>query len=214
MDPYVLLTIARSQTLATRLQRALDPEQYLIRWVPSASQALSLDFCPSLVILDVPATGGQRTARGIKSHFGVPLLGLIPADLAPPPGVDESLQRPFGLESLVGGIESTLLAHAPHVIHAPGLSLDTRTRILRLDDALHSLRPIGCRIMAELMTQCDCVVPRDELFGKVWRTDDGDHTRALDVHIAHLRRQLEPDPHHPSLILTERGVGYRLRPPG
>lgn len=214
MDPYVFLTIARSQTLAARLQRALDPEQYLIRWVASATQALSLDLCPSLVILDVPATGGQRTSRAIKGHFAAPLLGLIPADMAPPPAVDESLQRPFGLESLVGRIESTLLAHTPHVIHAPGLSLDTRTRILRLDGALHSLRPIGCRIVAELMTQCDCVVPRDELFRKVWCTDDGDHTRALDVHIAHLRRQLEPDPHHPTLILTERGAGYRLRPPG
>ena len=213
MDPYVLLTIARSRTLAIRLQRALDPEQYLIRWVSSATQALSLDLCPSLVILDVPVTGGQRTARGIKNHFAVPLLGLVPSDLAPPAGVDESLQRPFRLESLVGRIESTLLAHAPHVIHAPGLSLDTRTRILRLHDAPHSLRPIGCRIMAELMTQCDCVVPRDELYGRVWRTDDGDHTRALDVHIAQLRRQLEPDPHHPSFILTERGVGYRQRPP-
>jgi DNA-binding response OmpR family regulator len=213
MDPYVLLTVARSQSLATRLHRALDSGQYQIRWVPSATQALGLDFCPSLVILDIPATGGQRIARGIKEHYAVPILGLIPADVVPPPAVDESLRRPFAFKSLVGCIESTLLAHTPHVLHAPGLSLDTRTRILRLEGSPHTLRPIGCRIMAELMSQCDCVVPRDELFGKVWRTDDGDHTRALDVHIARLRRQLEPDPHHPRLILTERGVGYRLRPP-
>jgi two-component system response regulator RegX3 len=47
----------------------------------------------------------------------------------------------------------------------------------------------------------------------VWHTNDGDNTRALDVHIAYLRRKLEADPRRPKLIVTERGVGYRLHPP-
>jgi DNA-binding response OmpR family regulator len=51
------------------------------------------------------------------------------------------------------------------------------------------------------------------LFQRVWRVDDGDNTRALDVHIAYLRRVLESDPHYPRLIRTERGLGYRLQPP-
>jgi DNA-binding response OmpR family regulator len=62
------------------------------------------------------------------------------------------------------------------------------------------------------MARAGTVVPREELFHRVWETEDGDNTRVLDVHIAHLRRLLEPDPRHPTLIVTERGVGYRLNP--
>ncbi|MFC2029537.1 winged helix-turn-helix domain-containing protein [Chloroflexota bacterium] len=214
MEPYTLLTIARSQSLATELMGALDPTQYLIRWVPCAAQAQRPDFCPSLVILAVPPSGGARSSRQIKDRFAVPLVGLIPPDLPPPEAVDESLQRPFRMKQLVGLIEDTLLAFAPHVVHAPGISLDTRTKLLRVDDASYQLRPTGCRIMAELMAQPDCVVPRDELIDKALLADPGDGSRALDVHISHLRRQLEADPRHPELLVTERGAGYKLRPPG
>jgi DNA-binding response OmpR family regulator len=101
-----------------------------------------------------------------------------------------------------------------HNIQVAGMSLDTRTRRLELDGALHQLPPIGCQILALLMERCGSAVPREELFRRVWHTDDGDNTRVLDVHIAHLRRLLEPNPRRPQLILTERRVGYRLRPPG
>jgi len=94
------------------------------------------------------------------------------------------------------------------------MSLDTELRRLQLNGAVHQLRPIGCRILAVLMGRAGTAVPREELFRRVWHTEDGDNTRSLDVHIASLRRQLEEDPRHPQLILTERGVGYRLQPPG
>ena len=62
-----------------------------------------------------------------------------------------------------------------------------------------------------LMSRAGQTVPREELFRLIWHTTDGDSTRALDVHIAYLRRELEEDPRQPSIIVTERGVGYRLQ---
>jgi DNA-binding response OmpR family regulator len=110
-------------------------------------------------------------------------------------------------------IETTLIDHLPHMIRAVGMSLDTEARRLQLSGTIYQLRPIGCQILAALMARVGSVVSRNELLQLVWQTDDGGDTRALDVHIAHLRQTLEADPRNPTLILTERGVGYRLQPP-
>jgi DNA-binding response OmpR family regulator len=149
----------------------------------------------------------------LKRRFSAPVLALSRIDRPVPDQVDVSLTRPYRLEQLVELIEITLIDHAPHRIRVAGMSLDTETRRLQINGSVHQLRPIGCQILALLMTQAGSVVHRDELFRRVWQTEDGDNTRALDVHIAQLRQQVEADPRHPTLILTERGMGYRLQPP-
>jgi DNA-binding response OmpR family regulator len=213
MEPYTLLVISRTQSLAKRLRSMLDGEQYLVRWVPSTTQALNLDVCPSLAILDLPPSGGSRSVARIKQQFAAPLLALARSEQAIPSQVDVSLSRPYRLHHLVELIEVTLVDHSPHRIRAGRMTLDRETRRLQMNGEIFQLRPIGCEILALLMGQAGDVVPRDELFQRVWRTEDGDTTRALDVHVSHLRRQIEVDPHNPAVILTERGVGYRLEPP-
>jgi len=213
MEPYVLLVVGRTQSLAEHLRIAVDTDQYLIRWVASTSQALKLDLCPSLIVIDLPPSGGVRCVARLKRRFEVPLLALLRPDQSVPPQVDAFVPRPFQVKQVVKEIQTSLMAGVPHVVQAAGMSLDVRTRRLQANGALCQLPPIGCRILALLMERAGDVVPREELFQRVWRTDDGDNTRVLDVHIAALRRRLEQDPRHPELILTERGVGYRLQPP-
>jgi DNA-binding response OmpR family regulator len=149
----------------------------------------------------------------IRRQFDVPLIALSVGDQSPPEQVDAMLSRPYRVRELVALIAVTLINHSPDMIHAAGMSLDRETRRLQINGAVHQLRPIGCDILALLMAQAGQVVPRDELFRGVWRTEDGDSTRALDVHIAQLRSQIEVNPRRPRLIRTERGVGYRLQPP-
>jgi len=213
MEPYQLLVIARTQSLAKRLRGALDAEQVLIRWVPSAAQALELDLAPSLLILDLPPSGGARSVARLRRQFDTPVLVISRLDGPVPDRVDVSLSRPYRLEQLVELIEATLIDHSPHRIRVANMSLDTETRRLQINSSVYQLRPIGCQVLALLMAQPGSIISRDELFHRVWQTEDGDNTRALDVHIAQLRQQLESDPRHPTLILTERGSGYRLQPP-
>lgn len=213
MDPYALLVVARTQSLAERLRGTLDAEQYLIRWVPSTAQARELDLQPSLVVLDPPPSGGVRCATRLKRRFQAPLLALLRAEQPIPDCADASLRRPFEVDQLAALIQTTLMRCGPHIVQVAGMSLDTRTRRLEINGDLYQLRPIGCRILALLMERAGSVVPRDELFRSVWHTDDGDNTRVLDVHIAYLRSLLEADPRQPTLILTEPRVGYRLQPP-
>ncbi|MGC9333581.1 MAG: winged helix-turn-helix transcriptional regulator [Anaerolineae bacterium] len=213
MEPNKLLIVARTQGLAKRLRAALDSEEYVMRWVPSTSRALELDLEPALAIMEVPPSGGMRSAAWLKRRFDAPLLAIMQPRQRVPEPVDAFLLRPYRIEDLVDLIESTLLTHSLHLVHTHGMSLDTQTRKLQVGSSWHQLRPIACRILAELMARPGKVIPRDELFRLAWETEDGDSTRALDVHIAGLRRQIERDPHNPKMIVTERGIGYRLQPP-
>jgi DNA-binding response OmpR family regulator len=149
----------------------------------------------------------------LKDRFEAPLLALLQPGQAKPDHVDASLQQPFSAEQLVEAIYAALMAFAPHVLQVKGMSLDTRTRRLQVNGEYYQLRPIGCQVMALLMARAGKAVPRDELFHRIWQTDDGDNTRVLDVHIAHLRNLIEANPRHPKLIVTERRIGYRLQPP-
>lgn len=213
MEPYTLLIIARTQSIVKRLQSVLDMGQYIIRWAPSSNQALALDLHPSLLVLDVPPSGGDRCVSRLKRRFDVLLLALLREDQPAPDQVDAHLSRLASTKDLVQAIEATLISHSPHTLCVAGMSLDTETGRLQLNGNLRQLRPLACRILAVLMLRSGHVVPRDELFRRVWHTTASDNTRSLDVHIAYLRRELEQDPRRPTLILTERGVGYRLELP-
>lgn len=213
MEPKTLLLIARAQSLVKHLQSALDASRYVIRWAPSSSQALRLDLNPCLLILDLPPSGGARSIARLKRRFDAPLLAL---GRKGQPGILEAdgyLIRPYEVGNLAELIETTLINHATNIICVDRMCLDTEERRLQVNGSVHQLRPIACRILALLMQRPGQVIPRDELFRRVWRTTDGDNTRALDVHIAYLRQTLEADPSKPKLIVTERGLGYRLRPP-
>lgn len=213
MEPYTLLVIARTQSLAKRLRGALGAEQYVIRWASSSAQALKLDLYPSLLIMDLPPSGGARSVARLKRRFDAPLVALCRAGQSVSDQVDGFAPRSCQAGELAELIEVTLINHSPHMICVNELCLDVATRRLQINGTVHQLRPIACDILAILMARAGQIVPREELFRRVWHTSDGDSTRALDVHIAYLRRELEADPRRPRLILTERGLGYRLRLP-
>jgi DNA-binding response OmpR family regulator len=212
MAPYTLLLVARTQSLANQLQGVLGPAQYVVRWAPSTSQALRLRLKPSLVILDRPSSGGARSSARLQSRFGVPLLALSQPDQPELEGVAYRLSHPIVVDELSKWLDRILIPTMPHIIRLPDMWLDVEARLFHWGDHTHVLRPIGCRILAELMQEAGETVPRDDLFRRVWHLDDGDNTRALDVHVSQLRRQVEADPRRPRLIRTVRGVGYRLEP--
>ncbi len=213
MDPYTLVVIARTQSPARQLRGILDPAQYVIRWVPSTGQALAMDLDVSLIIFDAPPSGGRRSVAWLKRRFAAPVLVLARAEGDPLPAADATLCHPFPTDKLIARIQTTLMTCTPDIMQVPGMSLDTKTHRLQVGGSLHQLRPTGSQILSVLMARAGKAVPRDELFRLVWRTEEGDSTRALDVHISHLRRVVERTPRYPQIIVTVRGVGYRLEPP-
>ncbi len=212
MEPHTLLVVSRTQSLAKRLTEDLEPEHLLIRWVSSASQANALDLAPDLILFELPASGGTRSALRLKRRFEAPLVAICHNGETTPEGADAALTQPWQTQDLQDLVTGTLLSHSPHLVRAGDMLLDTETRWLQTRGSRCQLRPLACRILAQLMAHPGQVMSRDELARRVWEVADGDVTRALDVHIAYLRRQIEPNPGHPQRIVTEWGVGYKLVP--
>lgn len=213
MGQYSLLVIARGQTLVGRLQRVVDPEQCSIHWAASTRQAMGLDTHPDLLVVDLPPSGGVRTIAQLKRRFPVPVLAVQRPGRPPIPEIDATFPSTVEPTQLAGLVESTLRTSTLGIVRAPGMSLDTTTRRLEVNGDSLQLPPLACQILAVLMRRPGRVVFRDELFRRVWQTEYRDSSRALDVHVAILRRLMEPDPRRPKLIVTERGFGYRFDPP-
>lgn len=211
MDPYVLIVIARSQFLVNRLRQAPTGEQLLIRWVPSASQALQLKAEPSLIILDLPPTGGTRSVLRLKQRFDAPILAISRNQRPIPDLVDVHITSPYREKELMDLIQATLVSHAPKMVRGADMTLDTESRRLQMGTTVLQLRPLGSQILAVLMASAGQVVSRDELCRQVWESQDGHTKRTLAVHIAHLRSQLGKQPRCPAVIRTVRGVGYCLQ---
>ena len=93
------------------------------------------------------------------------------------------------------------------------LKLEHRRLYLGDDRSPIICSPKEARLLAVLMQHPGQVVGRAQLMKEVWQTDYLGDTRTLDVHICLLRQKLEEDPANPRLILTERGLGYRLNVP-
>lgn len=95
---------------------------------------------------------------------------------------------------------------------ADGIELDLESRDLRREGRPVHLRPKESGLLEYLARHPGRTFTRRQLLDRVWGSGrDGDH-RTVDVHVRWLREKLEADPEHPQLVLTVRGVGYRLDP--
>ena len=101
-------------------------------------------------------------------------------------------------------------ANARKVLKAAGLVLDVARRELTRRGKTQKLTPKECQLLALFMNHPSKVLSRRPLMKEVWETDFLDDTRTLDVHICYLRKKIEEDPHHPRLLRTVRGIGYRF----
>jgi DNA-binding response OmpR family regulator len=96
----------------------------------------------------------------------------------------------------------------------PGWELNLRTRrLIGADGASVSLSNGEFNLLAALLATANRVVTRDQLIELSRRYDNEVYDRAIDVQILRLRRKIEPDPAEPRIIVTERGVGYRVAVP-
>lgn len=98
----------------------------------------------------------------------------------------------------------------PALVQTGPLTLQDRDLYLDGDASPIKLLPKEARLLAVLMRYPNQTVSRAALMREVWETGYMGDTRTLDVHICWLRRKLEADSARPRLIVTQRGVGYRL----
>jgi two-component system OmpR family response regulator len=185
-----------------------------------------------LVLLDLrlPGEDGMQLLRELRTESQIPVIILTgrteEADrvMGLELGADDYLTKPFSPRELLARIRTVLRrTHAGKEVHGapvcrayrlPGWELNLRTRrLIGADGASVSLSNGEFNLLAALLATANRVVTRDQLIELSRRYDNEVYDRAIDVQILRLRRKIEPDPAEPRIIVTERGVGYRVAVP-
>jgi DNA-binding response OmpR family regulator len=136
-------------------------------------------------------------------------------------GADDYVAKPFSVRELVLRVEAVLkrshkLLHANRTIEiGPHLAIDSANLTQLNSHAPLQFTRREIDILHYLQANPERPVSREELLENVWgyRRADAIETRTVDIHIAKLRRKIEPDPKQPRYLVTLRGEGYRLLPP-
>jgi two-component system, OmpR family, KDP operon response regulator KdpE len=188
--------------------------------------ALAAAQAPDLVVLDLglPGVDGFEVTRRIREWSAIPIIVLSARGQeqdkvqALTEGADDYLTKPFGPAELVARL-GVALRHASRsaqdagssVIEAGELRVDLGRRLVFLANTEVHLTPIEYRLLAALAKHAGMVLTQRQLLRDVWGPGEGHQPQTLRVHMAQLRHKLERDPARPQHLITEPGVGYRLR---
>jgi two-component system KDP operon response regulator KdpE len=179
---------------------------------------------PDFVVLDLglPDGDGLDVTRQLRTFSRVPVLVLSARGreqdkvLVLDAGADDYVTKPFGTEELLARIRVALRHAAGRGEESPtivlgDLVIDLERRVVTLAGAEVHLTPIEYKILALLARHVGKVVTHTQLLSEIWGPRATQHTHYLRVHMAQLRRKIEVTPARPRYLLTEPGVGYRLR---
>jgi two-component system KDP operon response regulator KdpE len=133
-------------------------------------------------------------------------------------GADDYVTKPFGIEELLARVRAATRRAAPvdeaPTIEALDFVVDLAARQVRNDQGEVRLTPTEWHVLETLARHHDKLVTQRELLQQVWGPGYATETNYLRVYLAQLRRKLEPDPSRPRSLITEAGIGYRLRTRG
>jgi DNA-binding response OmpR family regulator len=180
---------------------------------------------PDLIVLDVnmPKLDGFEVCRRLRAHSSVQILMLTvrgeEADLVRglDLGADDYMAKPFSPQTLLARVRALLrragMGGEPEYV-VGRVKLDVENQLFIPGDApAVKLTKLELRLLQFLLSHAGHIVRTERLFGHVWGGRGGD--RELLKQLVHrLRRKIERDPHHPTLLLTEAGIGYRFDPDG
>jgi len=179
---------------------------------------------PDLVVLDLglPDMEGNEVIRRLREWTQTPIIVLsvrsresekVEAfDL----GADDFVTKPFGMAELLARIRAALRHRLQEggevpVFRSGPLAVDLVKRLVTLEGREVRLSPKEYELLRLLVQHAGRVVTHQHLLREVWGPAQAKETQYLRVYVGQLRGKLEADPSQPRLIVTEPGVGYRLR---
>jgi two-component system response regulator MtrA len=181
---------------------------------------------PALALLDVmlPGLDGVALCREIRRDSQIPIVFLsarsdaIDVVLGLEAGADDYVTKPFEPAVLAARLRASLrramfdsATTAPAREQIGSVELDRGGHAVTRDSTAIGLTPTEYKLFVELADHAGMVLSRQVLLERVWGYGWAGDTRLVDVHIQRLRAKVEDDPANPRIILTVRGVGYKLQ---
>ena len=226
LDAGRILVVDDEPAIRRLLRSTLGVQDYSVLEAATVAEALEvLDREKvELIILDLglPDGDGLEVIRRLRPDSQLPIIVLSSRDdergkvEALDAGADDYVTKPFGVEELVARIRAALRHRVQAqggkpVFQQDGLVVDLVHRRISRDGTELRLSPKEYEILRQLVIHAGKVLTHRHLLREVWGTENDDDVVYLRVYIRQLRGKLEADPARPTLILTEPGVGYRLR---
>lgn len=224
--PLRVLVVDDEPPIRKLLRMGLSTQGYQIIEAPNGKTALELlGQSPDLVILDLglPDMQGHELLRTIRSrNDSVPIVVLSSRGdeagkvQALDYGADDYVTKPFGMDELLARMRAALR----HQLQTQGerpifrvgdLSVDLVRRIVKVGGKEVKLSPKEYELLRVLVQHAGKVLTHKFLLGELW--DDLTDAQYLRVYVRQLRQKIESDPERPQYVLTETGIGYRLRAP-
>lgn len=220
-----VLLVEDNEGIAEGLRLNLELDAHEVRVAGTGERALELagPWMPDLVILDLmlPGIDGFRvlsTLRDREPELPVLILSARSDEVDRVRGfrlgADDYVVKPFSLAELLARVKAILRRSARPAAATRRfgeITVDLGTHEVRREDQPVALRPREYDLLVALLAREGRVASRAELLEEVWRYEPDVFSRTVDIHMAELRRKLEPDPARPRHLLTVRKTGYRLR---
>ncbi len=224
MTAAKILIIDDESSIHTFLSAYLKAEGYEFQsaYDGPAGLAITRSFKPDIIVLDVmlPGMDGIELLANLRRESNVYVIMLTARSeetdkiVGLSVGADDYLTKPFSPRELVARIKSALRrlrnptsnTGEPAVLNFPHLRIDVAARRVWVGENLIDLTTVEFDMLLVLAQHQSMVLSREQLLEKIWGYDYFGDTRAVDVHIGHIRQKLGGD----SMIKTIRGVGYRF----
>ncbi|MBL8788576.1 MAG: response regulator [Deltaproteobacteria bacterium] len=210
------------------LRASLEAHGYRVLEAATLAEAsiVVTSHSPSVVILDLglPDGDGIVFLTRLREWTRVPVIVVSARGReddkvrALDAGADDYLTKPFGVQELLARVRVALRHADRALVEAPvftlgDLVIDFGRRVVTLAGHEVHLTPIEYRLLTFLAKHAGRVVTHQQILREVWGPSYATHAHYVRVHMAELRKKIEADPARPTLILTETGIGYRLREP-
>lgn len=220
-----VLVVDDENSIRRYLRAALSAQGFAVFEASSGGEALNavLSDRPDIIILDLglPDLDGIEVTRRLREWSQTPIIILSVHEAendkiaALDAGADDYLTKPFGTGELMARMRVAMrrLAskHEEPVLQVDQLKMDISRRLVTVGEGEISLTPTEYDILRLLLQNAGKVLTHRQLLRQVWGTAYESEMHILRVNISNLRRKIEPDPARPHYILTEPGVGYRIR---
>ena len=220
-----VLVVDDENAIRRYLRTALTAQGFVVYEASNGQETLNavVEHRPDVIILDLglPDFDGIEVTRRLREWSQTPIIILSVREAendkiaALDAGADDYLTKPFGTGELMARMRVVMRRLSGKsdepVLLVDDLKMDLSRRVVTVNENLVSLTPTEYEILRLLLQNAGKVITHRQLLRQVWGTAYESEMHMLRVNISNLRRKIEPNPSRPHYLVTEPGVGHRIR---